>query len=126
MKAFFERVKRWYRWRFQGIVEPPRQYGGQGTTWQQHPKKEEHFKCACGWPGPGIEYKFHQNDYKIVSQDHVEGCEGVIDAQTHKTATDKTRIMDLRPCECPVTEARYVMICPTCRMGHWKQAGARP
>ncbi len=103
MKAFFAGVKRWYLRRFRGIVKPPAHARGQGTTWYQHPCWMETFECPCG-----LTLHFTAEDYKIMSQDHVAGCDGIAHQQTHK------------PCQCPVSEARYVKIC-VCRIGHWKQ-----
>lgn len=119
MKAFLASVKRWWLRRFRGVVKPPA--GQAGTTWQQH--DDNPFKCACGWPGPGIVYKFDQNDLVIRSQEHVDGCQGLMDSSTHRVADlAKTRMIDLEVCQCPVTDARYVKICPQCHTGHWKQA----
>jgi len=106
MKAFLAGVKRWYLRRFKGIVKPPAHAKGQGTTWQQWPGWRTTFLCRCGYQGD-----FSPDTYVILSQDHVDGCDGIG--------------MQDRPharCDCPVSEARYVKICPQCRMGHWKQA----
>jgi hypothetical protein len=119
VKAFLAGLKRWYLRRFKGIVHPPDR-NPQGTTWQEH-RDGKPFKCVCGWPGPGIDYQFDLNDYVIMSQDHIEGCEGIFDSVTRTIAKAGSRAVDLVPCSCPVTEARYVKICPQCRMGHWKQ-----
>jgi hypothetical protein len=105
MKAFLAGVKRWYRRRFQGIVEPPAHAKGQGTTWQQHATRVQGFTCHCG-----TVLAFSEADYKILSQNHIEGCDGIAMQQTGQ------------PCACPVDEARYVKLCPQCRRGHWKQA----
>jgi hypothetical protein len=103
--------------RFRGIVEPPAHAKGQGTTWQQWKNHISIFECKCGEI-----LEFSQADYKILSQNHIEGCEGIFDSTTHTVATGRSRAIDLVPCDCPVTEARYVKICPQCRRGHWKQA----
>jgi|SRR5208282_3065581 len=124
MKALLAVVKRWYLRRFRGIVNPPAHAKGQGTTWQQHPGKldlsgkwAEPFACQCG-----ENLAFCKNDLKILSQEHNEGCEGVFDSTTSAPAQRSTRALDLVPCNCPILEARYVKICPSCRIGHWKQA----
>jgi hypothetical protein len=116
MKAFLAGVKRWYLRRFRGIVKPPAHAKGQGTTWQQHPGAvgkvgtfagwSEWFRCQCG-----ESMYFTAADLKIISQEHVDGCDGWSGFQPGSGR-----------CNCPVTEARYVKICPQCRMGHWKQA----
>jgi hypothetical protein len=123
MKVFLAGLRRWYKRRFQGIVEPPPHAKGHGTTWQEH-RDGDPFKCVCGWPGPGIHWIFDQNDYVIMSQDHIEDCEGVFDSTRHSVATADSQLRNLVPCPCPVTEARYVKICPTCRRGHWAGAPA--
>jgi hypothetical protein len=115
MKAFLAGLKRWYRRRFRGIVEPPAHARGQGTTWQQQQGTlwlragwAEHFQCQCG-----THLKFTPEDLKILSQSHIEGCEGIgLQNVPHSR------------CTCPVDEARYIIHCPTCRIGHWKQARA--
>lgn len=117
MNAFLAGVKRWYLRRFRGIVEPPPHAKGHGTTWLQHSRDAQRFLCQCG-----IVLAFTDDDYKILSQDHVEGCDGVFDSSTHAIATRTSRVVDLVPCSCPVMEARYVKICPKCRLSHWKQA----
>ena len=127
MKAFFAGIRRWWLRRFRGIVEPPAHARGYGTIWQEHRHagKEttfegwfECFTCECGQ-----ELEFTRQDYVIREQNHVDGCPGLIDACTHNFADlNKTPLMDLRPCQCPVTDARYIKHCPNCRRGHWKQA----
>ncbi len=106
MRAFLAGVKRWYLRRFKGIVKPPAHAKGQGTTWQQHYSGVPAFACQCG-----TVLAFGEADLKIISQDHIEGCDGWSGFQPGSGR-----------CNCPVTEARYVKICPQCRMGHWKQA----
>jgi hypothetical protein len=119
MKAFLAGVKRWWLRRFRGVVKPPA--GQQGTTWQQHPMTrigELAFACKCG-----NVMVWSQSDYVIRAQEHVDGCAGLMDTSTHRIADlAKTRIMDLQVCQCPVTDARYIKICPQCHTGHWKQA----
>ena len=105
MRNLFAGLKRWYLRRFRGIVAPPAHAKGQGTTWQQHPELARLVICACG-----ERMVFGERDYKILSQSHVDGCDGIAMQQTKQ------------PCACPVDEARYVKICPQCRRGHWKQA----
>ncbi len=106
MKAFLAGVKRWWLRRFRGIVEPPAHAKGQGTTWQQWGNCwGPTVVCPCG-----TEITFTDADRKILSQSHVDGCDGIAMQQTKQ------------PCACPVSEARYVKICPQCRRGHWKQA----
>jgi hypothetical protein len=120
MRTFLAGLRRWYLRRFKGIVEPPPHAKGHGTTWQEH-RDGKPFKCVCGWPEIDF-YQFEHNDYVIMSQDHIEGCEGVFDSTTHAPAKGGTSLRNLAPCTCPVTEARYVKICPQCRRGHWRQA----
>jgi hypothetical protein len=116
--TLWQGLKRWYRRRFLGFVAAPPCSGG--TAWQQH--KEKQFKCRCGWPGPGIDYKFDEEDYVIRAQAHFESCEGVTDISNGMPAKGSSRILDLRPCNCPVTDARYIKICPQCHLGHWRRA----
>jgi hypothetical protein len=103
MKQFFAGIRRWWLRRFRGYVAAPPRSGG--TSWQQHRKRQ--FKCRCGWPGVVFDYLFDdEKDYVIRSQDHVEGCQ--------------FPTVDGKPlCSCPVTDARYVKICPECGLGHW-------
>jgi len=117
MKEFLAGLKRWWMRRFRGIVAPPRQYGGQGTTWQQWPGWRTTWLCPCGNSG-----EFTAADYVIREQEHVEDCEGITDRSTGNPAKSTSKVLDLHPCSCPVTDARYVKICPLCRLGHWKQA----
>jgi hypothetical protein len=114
MRNFLAGLKRWWQRRFRGYVPPPA--GSGGTAWQQHPRGEVYFLCQCG-----ASLVFSDDTYVIREQAHVEGCEGLTDQSTHTIATDKTRLMDLRVCSCPITDARYVKICPSCRRGHWKE-----
>jgi hypothetical protein len=117
IRDFFAGIRRWWLRRFRGIVEPPRQFGGRGTTWQEWPEWRETFGCPCGFLG-----EFTQDTYVIRSQEHVEGCEGVLDRSTGAPAKSTSKLIDLTVCKCRVTDARYVKICPQCRRGHWKQA----
>jgi hypothetical protein len=115
MKAFLAGLKRWYLRRFKGVVAPPAHARGQGTTWQQHRGWIGKESLWAGWREPflcrcGQRLAFTRADYKILSQEHVDGCDGIAMQQTKQ------------PCTCPVSEARYVKICPQCHMGHWKQA----
>jgi hypothetical protein len=117
MREFLAGLKRWWLRRFRGIVAPPAQYGGQGTTWKQHGRDEWAFSCACREL-----LTFTEADYVIREQNHIEGCEGVEDFSTGAPATGSSKVIHLRPCSCPVTDARYIKICPNCRLGHWKEA----
>jgi hypothetical protein len=105
MKDFLAGIRRWYLRRFRGIVAPPRQYGGQGTTWKQHGRDEWAFPCACREM-----LTFTEVDYVIREQAHNEDCEFQYQVQPKEH------------CSCPVTDARYIKICPNCRLGHWKEA----
>jgi len=120
VRNFLAGLKRWYLRRFKGVVEPPAHAKGQGTTWQQHATRVQGFTCQCG-----TVLAFSEADYKILSQNHIEGCDGVFDQSTMTIAKGSSRVIDLTPCTCPVTEARYVKICPNCRRGHWKQANEK-
>jgi hypothetical protein len=119
MRNFFAAIKRWWLRRYRGIVEPPAHAKGHGTIWQQWGNSwGQTVLCPCGQT-----IEFLPQDYVIRDQSHIDGCHGLIDAHTHHAADlDKTPLMDLRPCQCPVTDARYIKICPNCRRGHWKQA----
>jgi hypothetical protein len=117
MRAFLTGIHRWYLRTFKGIVKPPAG-NPQGTTWLQHAKDAWGFTCSCGEL-----LAFLDADLKILSQDHAEGCDGVIDSTTDLPFDyNKTQVLNLQPCKCPITEARYVKICPKCHLGHWKQA----
>ena len=116
MRGFLTGIRRWYLRTFKGIVKPPAG-NPQGTTWLQHAKDAWGFTCSCGEL-----LAFLDADMKILSQDHTEGCEGIIDQTTAMVPTKDTKAIDLRPCSCPITEARYVKICQKCHLGHWKQA----
>jgi hypothetical protein len=127
MRDFLAGLKRWYLRRFCGVVAPPayfssdgRKYGryaGQGTTWQQHGKDEWVFACACQEM-----LAFTAENYVIREQEHVGGCEGIVDRSSGNPAKSTSKVVDLRPCSCPVIDARYVKICAHCRRGHWKEA----
>lgn len=120
MRELFAGLKRWYQRRFHGVVAPPRQYGGTGTTWQQHSGDTLTFTCRCG-----DFLDFTEKDYVVREQEHAEGCAGVTDATTNRPARLYSKLIDLRPCSCPVTDARYVKICRNCRLGHWKDASPK-
>jgi hypothetical protein len=116
MNTFLAGVKRWWMRRFRGVVKPP--HGQAGTTWKQWPAWRFVFTCACG-----TQLAFCKENYVIRAQEHIEGCAGLMDTTTHRIADlATTRIMDLQVCQCPVTDARYIKICPQCHTGHWKQA----
>jgi len=117
MRDFLAGVKRWYRRRFRGFVDRPRDAFGvpRGTAWQQWPAWRTTFACECGYLG-----EFTPDTYVIRSQEHVEGCDGMIDRSTGTVAVDSTKVVNLGVCRCPVTDARYVKICPQCHLGHWK------
>lgn len=96
-------LKRWYLRRFKGFVAAPARSGG--TSWQQHGVKAVGYQCRCG-----NVHAFAESDLKIMSQDHVDGCDGIAMQNS-----------PLKRCSCPISEARYVKICPGCGLGHWKQ-----
>jgi hypothetical protein len=73
------------------------------TSWQEWASWRSTFFCKCGYLG-----EFTPDTYVIREQDHKEDCE-------HQFSTKGV-------CSCPVTDARYVKICPKCGMGNWKQA----
>lgn len=108
--AFFAGLKRWYLRRFRGIVKPPAQYGGQGTTWQQHPRGAPiafGFACDCG-----CVLAFNPiADLVVRSREHVEDC---------RFYSDPGFV-----CDCPITDARYIKICPQCHIGHWRDASPK-
>ena len=110
MKAFLQGVKRWYLRRFRGYVGPPRDpLSGvpRGTAWQEWASWRSTFFCKCGYLG-----EFTPDTYVIREQDHKEDCE-------HQFGSSNPV---MGHCSCPVTDARYVKICPRCGMGNWKQA----
>ena len=106
MKALIAGLRAWWLRRFRGYVAPPRQHGGRGTTWQEHRRSDVAFECRCG-----LSLAFSSSDYVIRSQDHVDGCEAAAEVTP--------------ACACPVTDARYVKICPNCHLGHWKDASPK-
>jgi hypothetical protein len=103
MKTFLTGVKMWWLRRFKGVVKPPR--GQQGTTWYEHQSWEQSFECPCK-----TTLRFAPTDYVIRSQEHQENCAYQYD------------IAPKERCVCPVTDARYVKICPQCGIGHWRKA----
>ena len=115
MRNLLAGLKRWWLRRFRGYVAAPARSGG--TSWQQWPSWRSTFPCKCGYQGD-----FTPDTYVIREQDHVDGCYGTTDVSTGNPGRETSRVMDLVPCSCPVTDARYVKICPQCRMGHWKEA----
>jgi hypothetical protein len=94
----FTRLKRWYLWRFRKTVQAPG-----GTRWRQRLGAWEHpFTCSCG-----EELCFDAlKDYVIRRQEHAAEC----------------LAGSLPACFCPVTDARYVKVCPHCGAGHWIDA----
>jgi hypothetical protein len=114
MKTFLQGLRRWYLRRFKGYVAPPRDAFGvsRGTAWQEHHQKTDTpFICRCGQ-----QLFFLETDYVIREQDHGEDCMWQYDEQSRETRGAMGR------CSCPVTDARYVKICPKCGLGHWKVA----
>jgi hypothetical protein len=102
IRDWFSALKRWYQRRFRGYVAAPARSGG--TSWQQHPYGEMGFTCRCGQA-----QAFTEDHYVIRHQEHAEGCQ--------------FPTVDGKPlCSCPITDARYVKICPGCGLGHWRQA----
>jgi hypothetical protein len=111
MKEFLAGIRRWWLRKFRGIVEPPRHFSGMGTTWHQHPSNYVYFLCICGAPAN----LFEEKNLFIRSRNHHSDTCQQIDCETCKSCNAGT-------CKCPVTDARYVKICPKCRRGHWKEA----
>jgi hypothetical protein len=128
MKTFLQGVKRWYLRCFRGmgsVRKTPR------TSWQEWASWRSTFFCKCGYLG-----EFTPDTYVIREQAHRENCEALMDIAieepeplTVKQFTPpemKTKIMRGlvagKTCSCPVTDARYVKICPRCGMGNWKVA----
>lgn len=136
MKSILQGVKRWYLRRFRGYVGPTRDpLSGvpRGTAWQQHPSDTGVFVCQnrqLTGPFKGqvcqLAQTFSEEDYVIREQDHLEDCEWQYETtvQTfdlHHTTTLKSMPV-MGKCSCPVTDARYVKLCPQCGLGHWKMA----
>ena len=92
------------------------------TSWQEWASWRSTFFCKCGYLG-----EFTPDTYVIREQDHRENCEALADV-TVVTPGEKRQTAVLRGgitgkfCSCPVTDARYVKICPKCGLGHWKVA----
>jgi hypothetical protein len=121
--TLLQKLAAWYRRRFRGYVAAPRGIGGKGTAWQQHQRSEMAFAC-CGVTREGkrcgLSLVFTAADYVIRQQEHVEGCGGLLGQATSAGVL----LEDVRTgrCSCPVTDARYIKICPGCGLGHWKIA----
>jgi len=115
MKAFFAGIKRWWLRRRHGIVKPPAQYGGQGTTWQQHARHVVGFTCRnCR-----TVLAFTEEDFVIRSQAHLDDCTRVLAPEFIAKVEQSGGWMR---CSCPITDARNIKICPQCGMGHWQDA----
>jgi hypothetical protein len=129
MMALLAGIKAWYRRRFRGYVAAPVGVGGKGTAWQQHRSTEVGFTCSCHQV-----LAFTAADYVIRSIEHIPGCQAASPAElaiSESIFADgpqnaKIRADMLAPglhgCHCPVTDARYIKICPHCGLGHWKVA----
>jgi hypothetical protein len=107
MKTFLQGVKRWYLRRFRGYVAQPRDPFGvsRGTAWQEH-ENTYGFTCTCKW-----QHMWEEADLVIREQDHKADCQAQFESQPV-----------MGKCSCPITDARYVKICPQCGLGHWKVA----
>jgi hypothetical protein len=101
MKLWWKGIRAWYQRRFRGFVAAPAQHGGRGTSWQEHKRHEIGFTCRCGQV-----LAFKASDLVVRDRDHVEGCDGWDDGA----------------CDCRITDARHVKICPSCGLGHWNDA----
>lgn len=118
MKALMAGLRAWWLRRFRGYVAPPRQHGGRGTTWQEHRRSDVAFECRCG-----LSLAFSSSDYVIRSQDHREDCiHLMLGAEVSAHALQQSEAVG---CDCPVTDARFVKICPNCHLGHWKDASPK-
>ena len=105
MKLWWEGIRAWWLRRFRGFVAAPALYGGRGTSWQEHKRYDIGFTCRCGEV-----LAFMTSDLVIREQDHDEACLQIADA-----------LPGLK-CNCPITDARHVKICPKCGLGHWNDA----
>lgn len=108
MIKLFQRLRRWYLRKFRGFVEAPQQHGSRGTSWQEHRFRgalSMYMMCRCHWV-----YCFCEKDYFIRHRQHVDNCQALLE--------DSGAIA----CNCPITDARYVKICPQCGLGHWMDA----
>jgi hypothetical protein len=139
MRDLFQKLRAWYRRRFRGYVAPPARHAGRGTSWQEHRRDVVTFICRGSLrfgqlPTCACMYVmcFTEGDYVIRKQRHRDGCDGFktvaiesgayVDGKFVKPKEIPTPTS--RPCDCPVTDARYVKICPQCGLGHWKPATA--
>jgi hypothetical protein len=128
MKAFLQGVRCWYLRRFRGmgpVRKTPR------TSWQEWAAWRSTFFCKCGYLG-----EFTPDTYVIREQAHRENCEALTnivvqepglnlsppDAIAKVKVTTMHGLVAGKTCTCPVTDARYVKICPKCGMGNWKVA----
>lgn len=141
MKIWLEGIRAWYRRRFRGFVAAPALHGGAGTSWQEHKRHEIGFTCtgitASGEPC-GQVLAFMSTDLIVRARNHEPHCTELSlaeIAQVHSVFHDGDEKARLRMemlnsagraagypmgCGCPITDARYVKICPTCKLGHWK------
>jgi hypothetical protein len=125
MTGLLQGLRAWYRRKFRGFVAAPIGVGGRGTSWQQHPRTEVGFTCKCG-----IVQAFTRADYVVREREHRPDCQEVTPvsrAIAESAFADGERNARIRAdmlavCTCPVTDARYVRLCPGCRRGHWKMA----
>jgi hypothetical protein len=116
MRALWQGIRAWWLRRFRGFVAPPAQHGGRGTSWQEHKRHEIGFTCSgttASGERCGSVLAFMSTDLVVREQDHTEACD-----------LQYAAIPGMK-CNCPIIDARYVKICPTCRLGHWKDASPR-
>jgi hypothetical protein len=122
MKLWWEGIRAWWRRRSRGFVAAPALHGGRGTSWQEHKGHEIGFTCqgvrADGQPC-GQVLAFMSTDYVIRAREHVDSC---------MVGSDVVNVGNQLEgyCACPVTDARYVKICPGCHLGHWKDGTPQP
>lgn len=116
MKLWGEGIRAWWRRRTRGFVAAPKLHGGRGTSWQEHKRYDVGFTCRCGEV-----LAFMDSDLVIREQDHSETCSVPfvqVSVKDHVTGAPMT----VERCDCRITDARYVKICPACHLGHWKNA----
>jgi len=107
MKKFWHRLRAWYLRRFRGFVAAT--VPG-GTSWQEHRRgrDEMFFWCRCG-----LFMEFYEKDLFVRNRRHTDNCPALWE--------DSGAIK----CDCPITDARYVKICPDCHLGHWMDASPK-
>ena len=114
MKLWWEGIRAWWLRRFRGFVAAPKLHGGRGTSWQEHKRYDIGFTCRCGQV-----LAFMTSDLVVRDRDHNENCQELF------ISNERGETRPMGACDCPITDARHVKICPACGLGHWNDATPR-